>query len=72
MGYLCGHFKELSKILKDSGEKYQIHVINTNKEPVMVREKLESLDEKIDLGLHLCKLTRDLDVIGTLTVVFFW
>ena len=42
------------------------------REPIKVQEKCDSLDEKIELGLQLCKLTRDLDGIGTLIVFFFW
>ena len=64
MRYLTGYFKELNKVFKKSTIKTQ--------EPVMVQGKFESIDDKIDLGLHLCKLQRCLDEIGTLTVVFFW
>ena len=71
VGYLCGHFKELRKIMKELGKKHQIHPINT-KQPIIVREKMESLDEKIELGLNLCKLMRYLDEIGNVTVAFFW
>ena len=42
------------------------------REHITVQEKCDSLDEKIELGLQLCKLTRDLDEIGTLIVFFFW
>ena len=42
------------------------------REHIKVQEKCDSLDEKIELGLQLCKLTRDLDGIGTLIVFFFW
>ena len=41
-------------------------------EPIRVQEKCDNLDEKIGLGLQLCTLTRGLDEIGTLIVVFFW
>ena len=58
-------------MLKELGQKNQTQPINT-KQPIRVREKLESLDDKIELGLILCKQMRHLDKIGTLTVVFFW
>ena len=57
--------------MKELGKKHQIHPINT-KQPIIVREKMESLDEKIELGLNLCKLMRYLDEIGNVTVAFFW
>ena len=54
-----------------SRKNYQNSVINT-REPIIVRDKFDTLDDKIDFGLHLCKLQRCLDEIGTLTAVFFW
>ena len=71
MRYLSGYFKELSKIVNNLGKKHQIQIINA-KGTIMVGQKMENLDDNIDLGLNLCKLMRDLDGIGTLTVVFFW
>ena len=68
VGYLGGHFTELRKILKELGRKHPIHL----KQPIKVRERMESLDEKIELGLNLCKLMRYIDEIGNVTVVFFW
>ena len=62
--YLTGYFKEFNRAFKKSG-------MNTG-EPITVRDKFENLDDKIDVGLHLCQLKRSLDEIGTLTAVFFW
>ena len=58
-------------MLQELGKNHQIHIINTKKH-IMVREKMESLDDKIEIGMNLCELMRYLDEIGTVTVVFFW
>ena len=42
------------------------------REPIRVQENCDNLDEKIELGLQLCNLTRGLDEIRTLIVFFFW
>ena len=72
INYLCGHFKEFGRMVREMDDNKIRHIRLGAREPIRVQEKCDSLDEKIELGLQLCKLTRDLDEIGTLIVFFFW
>ena len=59
-------------MVREMDNKKVRHIRLGRQELIKVEERCDSLDEKIDLGLQLCKLTRDLDEIGSLVVFFFW
>ena len=59
-------------MVREMDNKKIRHIRLGRQELIKVEEKYVNLDEKIDLGLQLCKLTTDLDEIGTLVVFFFW
>ena len=72
IGNVSGYFKELSKMIRDTDHKKIRHIRLGKQELIKVQDKCDNLDDKIELGLQMCKLIRQLDEIGTLIVLFFW